>query len=100
MATIQEHLGIGGMFDWIIGGLTTVITGALTWVFHHVIVIDKRLSVLEARPVVDPIEYTKAITMMAGAVTELTKAITDLRLEFKEFREEVDQALKMVEKAS
>lgn len=81
----------------VILGMVSAVTG---WVLTHVIQIDKRLAVLEAKPTVDPIEYTKAVTQMAAAVTELTKAIADLRIELKEFRRDFEEALTEIVKVT
>lgn len=81
----------GDWFRWIVGTILAVFMAFSGWVAHLILRnreeisdIEAELKVLKARPHVDPIEYTKAITEMASAITAMTLAINELRKEVHE----------------
>lgn len=79
-----------GLFQWVIGGIVTAITTALGWTLHLIVAnrekihdldtasqekvnkLSERVVTLETRPHIDAIEYTKAMTRLAEAITALT----------------------------
>lgn len=71
-------------FRWILGILNGVYLIVLGWLVNWIATnqrdtrdIDKRLTVLESRPQVDPLAYTKAITEMSGAIATLTAKVAE-----------------------
>lgn len=95
-------------FRWFMGllitGWTSVISGLAAILFGKLKVItdrqdsqslglqtlDKRLSLLEARPAVDPLEYVKALT-------ELTASLNSLASKVERLTKEVDLVCDRVE---
>lgn len=71
-------------FRWILGILNGVYLIVLGWLVNWIATnqrdtrdIDKRLTVMESRPQVDPLAYTKAITEMSGAIATLTAKVAE-----------------------
>lgn len=69
---------------WILGILNGVYLIVIGWIVNWIAAIqkdsrdlDKRLTVLESRPQVDPLAYTKAITEMSGAIAVLTAKVAE-----------------------
>lgn len=83
---------ISGLGSMILGKLK-VLNDRMDTQRDHAIVIDKRLSLLEARPVVDPLEHIKAMT-------ELTAMINTLVADVKRLTEEVAHVCDRVEQLS
>jgi uncharacterized coiled-coil protein SlyX len=66
-------------FRWVLGILNGVYFLVLGWLVNWIVSgqkisqdLDKRITVLETRPHVDPILYTKAIMEMSSAIVALT----------------------------
>lgn len=76
-------------------------TGVAGWVFTLIIdnrkfmaLLDKRIAIIENRPQVDPIVYTKSITEVTSALATLTARITEIS---QALQEQHRQLLKEVE---
>lgn len=110
---------VGEWFRWVAGITIGVLTAAVGWGAamvngnrNKITDLEKRMAVLEARPHVDPIHYTEAITKMSGVLATLTDKIAEniqvrqeqyvemrqVHSEFKEqlelFHDELDEALR------
>ena len=78
-------------FRFIFGTVTAALTGAAGW-FGHLFMhqskelhdLKTRVSVLENKPSVDPLDYVKAITEMSSAIAGLTATIALLREEIRQ----------------
>lgn len=78
----------GEWFRWTMGIIVVLNSGAIAWLATMAISnqrtlaallakVDTRVTVLENRPHVDPIIYTKVTTEMTAALTALTVKIED-----------------------
>lgn len=83
-------------FRWIMGIAVAAISGAVGWIFGLIFAdrkeiarLQTQIAVLQQRPVVDPIEYTAAITKMAAALTSFTKELQNLNEAQHELRDEL-----------
>lgn len=62
---------------WVMGIVTAVSGGVIAWLVAWVVDLQKSVSKLEARPYVDPVDYTKVIAEVTAALTALTIRISE-----------------------
>ncbi len=78
-----------GWFRWIVGGISATFAATLGWLgstllhqhrehVENMAALDKRLALLEGRPYVDPIEYTRAITKVNESMITLSAKIAEM----------------------
>ena len=66
-----------GLFQWIFGGVMAAGAAVVSWTIARLGGLDRRTTVLESRPYVDPIEHAKVITELTLAVASLTTKIAE-----------------------
>lgn len=97
MAVEQGNHGMSEVFDWVFSVVATGLLGAIAWIFSHLISLDRKVAVLDARPFVDPIKFAEVNAQLTAAVMRLTEAVTDLKIELKEIRRDFDIVVKQLE---
>lgn len=81
----------GDWFRFIFGSVVAMLTALSGWFTHtlfhfndKISSLSTRVSVVENKPQVDPIDYVKAITEMSAAIAALTATIAQLRTEIQQ----------------
>lgn len=100
--------GDSDWFRWVLGGLVAATTAISTWLATlyvgqsgEISALKTRITVLEQRPHIDPIEYTRAITNMANAIKSLTEALersaTERKDQMASFERRMGELMKEVQ---
>lgn len=81
----------GDWFRFIFGSVVAMLTALSGWFAHtlfrfgdNLSALTTRVSIMENKPQVDPIDYVKAITEMSAAIDALTATIAQLRTEIQQ----------------
>lgn len=84
-------------FRWVLGVLNGIYLLVLGWLVNTLAVIqrehrdlDKRLTVIESRPQVDPLVYVKAVAEMTAALREIQIAQNQMRAQLDAIKDELD----------
>jgi len=90
------------MWNWIEGVSTILVASGIVWAVSTVVTVKEKVALLMARPHVDPIQYTEAMTKLTSAISNFTEAYSKAQSlheeRHKDLKEEVDDIKQKIDR--